>query len=466
MSEAADDAPPLPSDDLAARASAAAPTPAAPTATSLTVDRLRDLVADHPSGPDVDWARLRSASTIGVSRALAEGLAMVRTRDLASAPLLGLSELGALAAHGGVERLLPPSLMAQITEGRRLEGLLGRDLHLSRTALENARQFTEMLERFAPPQIDTTLLAVEHSAVAALGAVGRLVLEKESLATAWGMSEIVPTKLVQQLGLTAVPDLSQVADQAARLLGMTSGAARYTSEIAALRAVQLERSSAVRAAWAGMEALSAAADRLWAGFAADPDRLARIGPQIAAIAPCEMYGAARAYDVLLDDEDVEEAERPTGDAMLRAGAAPDEAFESRLATLSPALVTMYRGALERAVQGGADSSRHVLISLRELTAEVLRALAPDAAVLADATPDQLDRNGRPTRALRLQYICRGVHDGDLCDFLKADLTAWGKQLDYLNKVHKPDIALSSAQATVVVERLRGMLSAWLLMAER
>lgn len=143
-----------------------------------------------------------------------------------------------------------------------------------------------------------------------------------------------------------------------------------------------------------------------------------------------------------------------------------DAFESRLVAVSPTLVVMYRGALERALRGGADSSRHVLISLRELAAEVLRALAPDEAVVAGARPEQFDRNGRPTRALRLEYVCRGVHGGDLSDFLKADLAAWGKQLDYLNKVHKPGISLSSAQAAVLVERLRGMLSAWLLMTGR
>lgn len=108
----------------------------------------------------------------------------------------------------------------------------------------------------------------------------------------------------------------------------------------------------------------------------------------------------------------------------------------------------------------------MLSSLRELATQVLHTLAPDAAVKAYAAPDQLDENGRPTRAARLQYVCRGVDGGDLADFLEADPAAWGKQLQYLNKVHKADVSLSAEQAAVLVERLRGMLNAWMLMAGR
>lgn len=106
---------------------------------------------------------------------------------------------------------------------------------------------------------------------------------------------------MRQLGVSAMPDLSRLADETARLLGLASGASHYASEIAAPRADQIGRSSVARAAWVGMQQMTIAAEHLWAAFAVDPERLARLGPEIAAIAPLEMYGAARAYDILVED---------------------------------------------------------------------------------------------------------------------------------------------------------------------
>ena len=98
-------------------------------------------------------------------------------------------------------------------------------------------------------------------------------------------------------------------------------------------------------------------------------------------------------------------------------------LESTLPTLHAPFVDQYRGAKARSRDRGPDWWTQGAASLRKLLKGVLHRAAPNELVLpwAQANKQDLDRNGRPTRATKIAWLCEPVADDAYRAFVRAEL---------------------------------------------
>ncbi len=129
---------------------------------------------------------------------------------------------------------------------------------------------------------------------------------------------------------------------------------------------------------------------------------------------------------------------------------------------NPLLATPYRGAREALRSNNPDRSRHVLVSLRELFANLLRELAPDYSVIAwiPGVANQkglLDNKGKPTRRARVRYHCRNFRSDQLSGFVASTTISCGELFDLFNKIHKLVIPMNDEELEAIFLRT----SSWL-----
>lgn len=310
------------------------------------------------------------------------------------------------------------------------------------------------------PSISSALATLEHSVLAK-----KTALSPQWLSLTTGISadslrpSIAASLLDHDVQRRLADQFEQLTRPAMGLARVLEGAERRHREIEAMLALP----RAVHTAWDTVARLNAAAVRTWDYLGTNPDRLAVISPRLAGAPVIEVYAATHAATLVSAPEETEQLETVPllEDALDDIG----DGFEARLASLDPALVTMYRGGVERVEGGGSDWARQALTSFRELSTHALHLLAPDAEVKPWARPDHFDK-GKLTRKARLEYILREVDSGDLADFLKIDLQSMLALFNLMHTVHKKNPALDQRQLRVLHNRIRGAIIALLEAAGR
>ncbi len=131
-----------------------------------------------------------------------------------------------------------------------------------------------------------------------------------------------------------------------------------------------------------------------------------------------------------------------------------ESVSELLRLVDPDLVNPYQGIKDALKGHGADKTRHVLTSGRELWLHLLRRLAPDREVTqwAKGRDDNLMHNGKPTRRARVLYICRRIDEKPLTGFVEADATAFTEHVNLFNRLHELRSGFSDRQLRATVLR--------------
>lgn len=123
----------------------------------------------------------------------------------------------------------------------------------------------------------------------------------------------------------------------------------------------------------------------------------------------------------LDEEDEERA------APLRLTIVTETTLflEQTLPELKPAFLKQYRGMKARAADRGPDGWTQGSASMRKLLKGVLHIAAPNELVLPWATRNnrELDRNGRPTRATKVEWLCQFTPDDAYRAYVRTELNS-------------------------------------------
>jgi hypothetical protein len=208
----------------------------------------------------------------------------------------------------------------------------------------------------------------------------------------------------------------------------------------------------------GVTGVAEAARAAWSTIREDTSSLAMSSVSLWQTPALEMYTAAYAAGVVaLPASDLPALDDEMEDVLQEA---VDE-LEARLAALDTDLVEVYRGAIRAIETGGPDWQRHSMTSFRELTTHVLHKLAPDAALLPTASPEDL-ANGRPTRLARMRFIFSAVAGPEIAGFFSADMKAAIELFTLLNSgTHKLGYKASAEQLHYLRGRIAGLLSSML-----
>lgn len=154
----------------------------------------------------------------------------------------------------------------------------------------------------------------------------------------------------------------------------------------------------------------------------------------------------------LNEQDEEDAE--TESQLVSEAELETSACIALLQQVDPGLARPYIGARNALHGNNADRARHILSSLRELWNHLLRRLAPDESVAAwiPGITNQKDllHEGKPTRRARVLYVCRGLNNDPLTDFLMHDTRALVKLIELFNRVHELETELTDEQLRAIL----------------
>jgi hypothetical protein len=147
-------------------------------------------------------------------------------------------------------------------------------------------------------------------------------------------------------------------------------------------------------------------------------------------------------------------------ALLREQVRQDteDALVPLLQETYPQLVEMVRGARAAFEDRRPDWVRHFITSLRELATQVIHALAPDEQVKEWSTSPEDLHNGRPTRAARIKYICRGIFGPGFRPFVEKDVATAVELFGLLQGgTHGANPTYSEPQLLTLKVRMEGLV---------
>jgi hypothetical protein len=120
-----------------------------------------------------------------------------------------------------------------------------------------------------------------------------------------------------------------------------------------------------------------------------------------------------------------EVEKAGVDIRVEVSATTSVFLEATIPVFHAPFLEQYRGAKARSVDRGPDAWTQGGASLRKLLKGVLHRAAPNELVLpwAQANKMELDRNGRPTRATKVAWLCEPVANNAYRAFVRTELDA-------------------------------------------
>jgi hypothetical protein len=137
----------------------------------------------------------------------------------------------------------------------------------------------------------------------------------------------------------------------------------------------------------------------------------------------------------------EDEEAHSLDLRVRVADETDTFLEVTLVRLKPAFLGQFHGFLDRAAERGPDWWGQAAASARKLLLGVLHTSAPDAVVLPWITDPkkQLDRNGHPTRAAKVAWLCQFIPNESYRRYVRTEIESALALIDLLDSaVHVDD----------------------------
>ena len=167
----------------------------------------------------------------------------------------------------------------------------------------------------------------------------------------------------------------------------------------------------------------------------------------------------------LDDKD-EEISVPLRHAIITE---TDDFLELTLPQLKRAFLEQYRGVKARADDPGPDGWTQGSASMRKLLKGVLHSVAPNEVVLPWATKNNkdLDKNKRPTRATKIEWLCRSIPQGAYRAYVRNEIDSALALIDLVdNAQHIDEFPEFAEQYDLILARaafcVRHMLAVWKL----
>ena len=167
----------------------------------------------------------------------------------------------------------------------------------------------------------------------------------------------------------------------------------------------------------------------------------------------------------LDDTD-EETSIPLRNTIITD---TDDFLERTLPQLNPAFLEQYRGVKARANSPGPDGWTQGSASLRKLLKGVLHSVAPNELVLPWATKHnkELDRSNRPTRATKVEWLCRSIPQGTYRAYVRNEIDSALALIELVDTAQHVDNFPEFAEAyDLILARaafsVRHMLTVWKL----
>ena len=165
----------------------------------------------------------------------------------------------------------------------------------------------------------------------------------------------------------------------------------------------------------------------------------------------------------LDDKD-EEIAFPLRHAIITD---TDDFLERTLPQLKPAFLEQYRGVKARADDRGPDGWTQGSASMRKLLKGVLHSVAPNDVVLpwAKENNKDLDKDKRPTRATKIEWLCRSIPQGTYRAYVRIEIASALALIDLVdNAQHVDEFPEFAEQYNLIVARVafcvRHMLEVW------
>ncbi len=131
-----------------------------------------------------------------------------------------------------------------------------------------------------------------------------------------------------------------------------------------------------------------------------------------------------------------------------------------LCQVNSELFEMWEGASRSLQSDNPDKQRHFLISIRTIVETLLDNLAPSYKIAQWSSDPIHYHKKKPTRMARISYICRNIGNGKLVDFMTIDLQAAIEMVDFLNKVHKRSVKITTFSLEVLQKRYASLV--WIL----
>ena len=165
---------------------------------------------------------------------------------------------------------------------------------------------------------------------------------------------------------------------------------------------------------------------LLASLSLTEGRLASILPFVSELPTLDLFVHGRAIRSVTPHKPLAPPAEERSTAMQVEISNETAAFlEIHLPELNPAFLLQYRGARAAAKERGPDWWTHSGASLRKLLKGVLHSVADNETVghWAQAHGKEFDRNGRPTRATKVEWLCEFIPNAAYPESVKAQLTA-------------------------------------------
>jgi hypothetical protein len=117
---------------------------------------------------------------------------------------------------------------------------------------------------------------------------------------------------------------------------------------------------------------------------------------------------------------------------------------------------MYQGAKQAAKSKNLDRSRHVAVSLREMTTHLLHTLATNEDIAQWSTSANDYANGKPTRACRIRFIY-SRYGPEVLEFFEGDIREAIKWIDRINgETHTLDGFETDGAVEALITRFEGI----------
>ncbi len=209
---------------------------------------------------------------------------------------------------------------------------------------------------------------------------------------------------------------------------------------------------------AGFEELTGAYGDFYQSVGEAENRVLALPPVATAGPASEYFNAVDLLETTTDEEVEPEAEeeiQAVRDQIAEQNAA---ALSGSLSVKFPDLVGLLGGARAAFASRHDDYQRHFITSLRELFTHVLHRLAPDDEVRKFSTDREDFPDNRPTRNVRLRYICRGINDRRFGKFVEKDVAAMLALVDlFQGGTHAVTCSYTEPQLRALLVRAEGLV---------
>jgi Predicted pPIWI-associating nuclease len=208
----------------------------------------------------------------------------------------------------------------------------------------------------------------------------------------------------------------------------------------------------------GFKALTGAYGDFYKSFGPSGDELLALPPAATSRPATEYFNAVDLLETTTGEEVDQEAEGEVGLVRAQIAAETADALSASLTGRFPDLITLIQGARAAFTSRQADYERHFITSLRELFNHVLHRLAPDDDVRKFSTDAKDFPDNKPTRNVRLRYICRAVNSGRFVKFVEKDVAAAVALVEILNGgTHEVTCSYTEIQCRALMARAEGLV---------